>query len=66
MVVDSSSDNWIYLLCWLQGEYKVQSSFILEDRAVVLCKDGRVLIWDISRANHEFNRLRKDRTVSAP
>ena len=38
-----------YLPCQIPPGYRVETSLILQDRAVFLCKDGRVLMVDTSR-----------------
>ena len=44
-----------YLRCRLPPQYRVDTSLVLQDRVVLLCKDGSVLILDTSRVEAVSN-----------
>ena len=63
MVVAADNTEWKYRLCRPTGEYgtlQFERSLIVGDRAALLCDNGRVVILDISRVAHHWQRRRLD------
>ena len=52
---DNINEKWAakYLGCLLPPGYRVDTSLVLQDRVVLFCEDGRVLIFDTSRMRME-------------